>query len=169
MTSQHGAPSGSRALRSLILAVGVAGLLAGCRQPEAATASGPGQGLEDGASPNDRACTDITAATDRVFFDYNSAELRPDARSTLDALASQLQKRPQCRFVIEGHCDERGTRDYNLALGEKRATAVASYLAALGVDATRMQTVSYGKERPAVIGGGEETWAKNRRAVLVFK
>ena len=169
MTSQHGAPSGSRALRSLIISVGVAGLLAGCQQPEAATASGPGQGLEPGALPNDRACVEIAAAADRVFFDYDSAELRPDARSTLDALASQLQKRPQCRFVIEGHCDERGTREYNLALGEKRATAVASYLAALGVDATRMQTVSYGKERPAVIGGGEEAWAKSRRAVLVFK
>ena len=71
--------------------------------------------------------------------------------------------------MIEGHCDERGTREYNLALGEKRASVVMSYLAALGVDSTRMQTMSYGKERPAAIGTGEEIWAQNRRAVLVFK
>ncbi|MGH6961613.1 MAG: peptidoglycan-associated lipoprotein Pal, partial [Dongiaceae bacterium] len=112
---------------------------------------------------------DIAAAADRVFFEYDSATLRPDARTTLDALASQIQKQPQCRFVVEGHCDERGTREYNLALGEKRASVVVSYLAALGVDPTRMQTTSYGKERPAVIGGGEETWGQNRRAVMVFK
>jgi len=84
-------------------------------------------------------------------------------------LATQIQKQPQCHFVIEGHCDERGTREYNLALGEKRASVVMSYLAALGVDPTRMQTVSYGKERPAVIGSSEEAWAQNRRAVMVFK
>jgi peptidoglycan-associated lipoprotein len=71
--------------------------------------------------------------------------------------------------VIEGHCDERGTREYNLALGEKRASVVVNYLAALGVDPTHLQTMSYGKERPAVIGDGEEVWAKNRRAVMVFK
>jgi peptidoglycan-associated lipoprotein len=76
---------------------------------------------------------------------------------------------PQCRFMIEGYFDERGTREYNLALGEKRASVVMSYLAALGVDPTRMQTISYGKERPAAIGSGEEVWAKNRRAVMVFK
>ena len=87
----------------------------------------------------------------------------------MDALATQMQKRPQCRFVIEGHCDERGTREYNLALGEKRASVAMSYLAALGVDPTRMQTVSYGKERPAVTGSGEEIWAQNRRAVIVLK
>jgi peptidoglycan-associated lipoprotein len=80
-----------------------------------------------------------------------------------------MQQLPQCRFEIEGHCDERGTREYNLALGEKRANVVMSYLSALGVDATRLQTTSYGKERPAVTGTGEEIWAKNRRAVLVFK
>ena len=167
MNSQQGAPSGSWALRSTIISIGMAGLLAGCQQPKAAT----GPGLEESriSSPPAEACTDIAAAADRVFFEYDSAALRPDARTTLDELASQMQKQPQCRFVIEGHCDERGTREYNLALGEKRASAVMSYLAALGVDPARMQTMSYGKERPAVIGSDEEVWAKNRRAVMVFK
>ena len=128
-----------------------------------------GRSRNTGGPPNDKACADIAATADRVFFQYDSAELRPDARTTLDALASQIQEQPQCRFVVEGHCDERGTREYNLALGEKRASVVVSYLAALGIDPTRMQTSSYGKERPAVIGDGEETWAQNRRAVMVFK
>ena len=166
MNSEQGAPSGSWALRSLIISIGMAGLLAGCQQPQAATV---GQMPEDQTPPNDAACADITATADRVFFEFDSAALRPDARTTLDALASQMQKQPQCRFVVEGHCDERGTREYNLALGEKRASVVVSYLAALGVDPTRMQTTSYGKERPAAIGDGEENWAQNRRAVMVFK
>ncbi len=166
MNSQQGAPSGSWALRSTIISIGMAGLLAGCQQPEAAT--GPGQGLQTGAL-SEQSCADIAATADRVFFEYDSAGLRPDARTTLDALASQIQKQPQCRFAIEGHCDERGTREYNLALGEKRASVVMSYLAALGVDPARMQTVSYGKERPAVVGSGEDVWAQNRRAVMVFK
>jgi peptidoglycan-associated lipoprotein len=168
MNSQQHAPSGSWALRSLVVFIGLAGLLAGCQQPQAATQP-LGQESNTGGPPNDKACADIAATADRVFFQYDSAELRPDARTTLDALASQIQEQPQCRFVVEGHCDERGTREYNLALGEKRASVVVSYLAALGIDPTRMQTSSYGKERPAVIGDGEETWAQNRRAVMVFK
>ena len=169
MNSQQGAPSRSWALRSLVISIGLAGLLAGCQQPQAAMEPGLGQGSNTGEPPNDKACADIAAAADRVFFQYDSAALRPDARTTLDALASQMQKQPQCRFVVEGHCDERGTREYNLALGEKRASVVVSYLAALGVDPTRMQATSYGKERPAVIGDGEDSWAQNRRAVMVFK
>jgi len=169
MNSRQDAPNGSWALRSLIISVGVAGLLAGCQQPEAATGTKLGQVPDTGEPPNDKVCADIAAAADRVFFEYDSAALRPDARSTLDALAMQIRRQPQCRFVIEGHCDERGTREYNLALGEKRASVAMSYLAALGVDPTCMQTVSDGKERPAVTGSGEEVWAQNRRAVIVFK
>jgi peptidoglycan-associated lipoprotein len=166
MNSEQGAPSGSWALRSLIISIGMAGLLAGCQQPQAAIV---GQMPEDQTPPNDAACTDITATADRVFFEFDSAALRPDARTTLDALASLMQKQPQCRFVVEGHCDERGTREYNLALGEKRASVVVTYLAALGVDPTRLQSTSYGKERPEAIGDGENIWAQNRRAVMVFK
>jgi peptidoglycan-associated lipoprotein len=167
MTSQQDAPSDSWALRSLVITIGLAGLLAGCQQPQAATTL---EEVPDTTTRvNDQACAEIVAAADRVFFEYDSAQLRPDARATLDALAARMQQLPQCRFEIEGHCDERGTREYNLALGEKRANVVMSYLSALGVDATRLQTTSYGKERPAVTGTGEEIWAKNRRAVLVFK
>lgn len=114
-------------------------------------------------------CADIAAGlSDRVLFDFDSAELRPEARGMLDQAAAKLLNMPSCRFVIEGHCDERGTREYNLALGDKRAYAVMTYLAALGVDQARMEAVSYGKERPAVLGSDEESWAKNRRAAVVL-
>ena len=168
MNSSQAAPSGSWAPCPLVVLIGLAGLLAGCQQPEAAAAPGPGEAPQTGAL-SDQACADIVAAADRVFFEYDSAELRSDARTTLAALATKMQQRPQCSFMIEGYCDERGTREYNLALGEKRANAVMSYLAALGEDPARMQTISYGKERPAVIGSTEDAWAKNRRAVMVFK
>jgi len=167
MMLQQDAFRSAWALRSLVISMGVAGLLAGCQQPEAADGAGPASDTK--ALSDEKACAETAAAADRVFFEYDSAQLRPDARATLDALATRIQQQPQCRFVIEGHCDERGTRDYNLALGEKRASVVMSYLAALGVDPARMQTTSYGKERPAMIGTSEEIWAKNRRAVLVFK
>src|SRR5215510_871723 len=136
MTSQQDAPSGSRALRSLVITIGLAGLLAGCQQPQAATM--PGEAPETTTEVNNQACAEIVAAADRVFFEYDSAQLRPDARATLDTLAARMQQLPQCRFEIQGHCDERGTREYNLALGEKRANVVMSYLAALGVDATHL-------------------------------
>jgi peptidoglycan-associated lipoprotein len=106
-------------------------------------------------------------SSDRVFFDYDSAALRPDARATLDEIAAWLFKYPKMFVYIEGHCDERGTREYNLALGERRAQAVANYLGAAGVDPSRMQTISYGKERPEVMDSDESAWAQNRRAVFV--
>jgi peptidoglycan-associated lipoprotein len=109
----------------------------------------------------------VHAVTDRVFFDYDSAELRPDAQATLGDIGAWLMAHPDTTVTIEGHCDERGTREYNLALGERRAQAVANYLAAAGVDSSRMQTVSYGKERPAMVGSDETAWAQNRRAVFV--
>lgn len=122
-------------------------------------------GRQDGA----QTCADITAGlSDRVLFDFDSAELRPEARGMLEAAAVKLQAMPSCRFIIEGHCDERGTREYNLALGDKRAYGVMTYLAALGVDPARMETVSYGKERPAILGSDEGAWSQNRRAVMVF-
>jgi peptidoglycan-associated lipoprotein len=168
MTSDRDTSRNRWALHSLMVVV--AGLLAACRVGDGE--SPPGTGSEDPTSTSNRAqsCAAIVAAAaDRVYFDYDSAELRPDARGGLDMLATNLLRQPECQFVIEGHCDERGTREYNLALGEKRATVVMSYLAALGVDPVRMETVSYGKERPAVIGDTEAEWAQNRRAVVVFK
>jgi len=106
-------------------------------------------------------------SSDRVFFDYDSAALRPDAQATLSEIGAWLVNHPDKNVTIEGHCDERGTREYNLALGERRATSVANYLAAAGVELSRMQTVSYGKERPAQDGSDESSWAQNRRAVFI--
>jgi len=106
-------------------------------------------------------------AGDRVFFAYDSAELSAMARQSLRAQADWMKKYSDTNVTVEGHCDERGTREYNLALGERRATAAKNYLVALGVDASRLKTISYGKERPAVLGSGESSWSLNRRSVLV--
>ena len=105
---------------------------------------------------------------DRVFFDYDSYEIRADAQETLKKQAAFLQQYAQYRVTVEGHCDERGTREYNLALGERRANSVKNYLVALGVDGNRLQTISYGKERPAVEGHDEPSFAQNRRGVTVL-
>ena len=105
---------------------------------------------------------------DTVNFDFDSAELTVSARSTLNRQSAFLSVNPDLMIVIEGHADERGTREYNLALGERRATAVRDYLVAKGINSARVRTVSYGKERPAVSGSDEEAWAKNRRAATVL-
>ena len=104
---------------------------------------------------------------DRVFFETDRSDLTPEARSVLDRQAQWLQVNPNTRVVVEGHADERGTREYNLALGARRANAVRSYLASKGVPATRMRAVSFGRERPVEICSRAECWAKNRRAVTV--
>ena len=105
---------------------------------------------------------------DRVFFDFNKPTLRPDAKATLTKQAAWLKQYPNYSLTIEGHADERGTREYNLALGEKRANAVKEFLQANGVAATRVKTVSYGKERPAALGSNEAAWSQNRRGVTVL-
>ncbi len=104
---------------------------------------------------------------DRVFFDFDKSDLQPDARATVESLAVWLNNYPAVTLTIEGHADERGTREYNLALGDRRANSVRDYLAALGVSANRLTTISYGKERPAVLGSNEDAWAQNRRGVFV--
>jgi peptidoglycan-associated lipoprotein len=103
-----------------------------------------------------------------AYFDYDSAELSAEARAALDANAAVLKKYASWTVTIEGHCDERGTAEYNLALGERRAAAAQSYLAALGIPASRLKTVSYGKEFPFDPGHDEAAWAKNRRAHFVI-
>ena len=104
---------------------------------------------------------------DRVFYSFDKSDLTPEARATLDRQAAWLKKYATVKVTVEGHCDERGTREYNLALGERRATAAKNYLVAAGITADRLTTVSYGKERPAVLGSNETAWAQNRRAVTV--
>jgi peptidoglycan-associated lipoprotein len=103
-----------------------------------------------------------------AYYDYDSAELSAEARAALDANAALLKKYPSWTVTIEGHCDERGTAEYNLALGERRAVAAQSYVVALGVPASRVKTVSYGKEFPFDPGHDEAAWAKNRRAHFVI-
>jgi peptidoglycan-associated lipoprotein len=104
---------------------------------------------------------------DRVFFELNNSELSQEARQTLDRQAAWLKKFPNVSVTLEGHCDERGTREYNMALGARRANSARAYLVALGIPSGRIQTVSYGAERPAVLGTGESVWSQNRRAVTV--
>lgn len=107
------------------------------------------------------------AGTDTILFPFDSYGLDESARQTLGAQAGWLSSNANVRVSVEGHADERGTREYNLALGERRANAAKNFLQAQGVDASRLSIISYGKERPAVDGSNEEAWAKNRRAVTV--
>jgi peptidoglycan-associated lipoprotein len=107
------------------------------------------------------------SAGDRIFFAFDRSDISPEARETLSRQADWLRRYPNVTVTIEGHCDERGTREYNLALGERRAQAAKNVLVAAGIPAARISTISYGKERPAVVGSTEEAYAQNRRAVTV--
>lgn len=110
----------------------------------------------------------IIHAGDLVYFDFDKYQVRDDARAVLDAQAAWLQRYPAVHVRIEGNCDERGTREYNFALGARRASAVRDYLAGKGISTSRMETISYGKEKPIDPGTGEEAWAKNRNAHTVI-
>lgn len=106
---------------------------------------------------------------DRIFFDFDKSNLRPDAIDQLNRQADFLSANGGITVAIEGHADERGTREYNLALGDRRASAAKQYLESMGIDGGRMESISYGKERPAVLGSNEDAWAQNRRAVTVVR
>ena len=110
----------------------------------------------------------LTAIGNTVYFAFDSAALDPRAQQTLSRQAAFLKVNPSIKITIEGHCDERGTREYNLALGERRASASRDFLLAQGVDAARVRIVSYGKERPVVEGSNEAAWAKNRRSATMI-
>jgi peptidoglycan-associated lipoprotein len=105
---------------------------------------------------------------DRVFFESDSTELTPQSRATLDKQAQWLAQYGQYQFTIEGHADERGTREYNIALGAKRSQTVRQYLVARGIQSNRMRTISYGKERPVAVCNDISCWSQNRRAVTVL-
>ncbi len=109
----------------------------------------------------------IVNVGDRVFFGYDSSDLDSDALELLQDQVAWLKQNSDVSVTIEGHCDERGTREYNLALGEKRAQAVKNYLIGLGISPDRVSTISYGKERPAVVGSNDGAWAQNRRSVTL--
>ena len=102
---------------------------------------------------------------DRVFYALDKSNLNPQARATLEKQAAVLKKFGSVRVTIEGHCDERGTREYNLALGERRANSAKDFLVALGISPNRIKTISYGKERPVALGHEESSWSQNRRGV----
>jgi peptidoglycan-associated lipoprotein len=124
-------------------------------------AGGVGMGAVAPGSQQDLAQT----AGDRVFFAFDRSDISPEAQQTLQRQAEWLQRNPNVAVTIEGHCDERGTREYNLALGERRANAAKQVLLAAGVSPARVSTISYGKDRPVVPGSTEEAWAQNRVAI----
>jgi len=103
-----------------------------------------------------------------AYFDYDKADIRADARDALSQTAQFLRSYPQMKIVVEGHCDERGSTEYNLALGDRRAAAVKQFLTSLGITADRMETVSYGKERPFCSASTEDCWKQNRRGHIVM-
>ena len=153
-----------------------AALLAACETAPDSTATTGG----DGASTSSSASSSTSLAEsspewfavnvgDRVFFGFDKYDLAGEARRTLELQAAWLKKYPQYKVVVEGHADERGTREYNLALGERRANSVKDYLIALGIDPSRIETISYCKERPVALGHDEESWGKNRRSVSVIR
>jgi peptidoglycan-associated lipoprotein len=158
-------------LRPMSLIAGLMLLLAACAQNPSTNANAGGGGSGTGgatqAVPGSAADFQQNVG-DRVFFDFDKSAIKAEGQTTLQRQAEWLKKYPNVTVTIEGHCDERGTREYNLALGERRATAVRNALVALGIPAARMKTISYGKERPAVLGSNEAAWAQNRRGVTVI-
>jgi peptidoglycan-associated lipoprotein len=144
-------------------------LLAACETSGNADGSNGGAGYAgENAAPGTQGDLEANVG-DRVFFATDSSVVEGEGQGTLDRQSAWLQQNGAVKVVIEGHADERGTREYNLALGERRASAAKSYLASKGIDAARLETTSYGKERPAVVGSNEAAWAQNRRAVTVVK
>ena len=119
------------------------------------------------AKKNAEALVDLNLQN--IYFDYDKSAIRPDAREILKANAEIFTKNSSAKIVVEGHCDERGTAEYNMALGERRAQEAKQYLVNLGIDASRIETISYGKERPLDNRSTEEAWAQNRRAQFLLK
>jgi peptidoglycan-associated lipoprotein len=160
-----------RSIRTIQLAAALAATLAlaACASnPTNQTAAGyggaGGNGPATPGSPQDF----VVNVGDRVFFESDSTELSGQARATLDKQAQWLQSYGRYAFTVEGHADERGTREYNIALGARRAQAVREYLSARGIESSRIRTISYGKERPVAVCNDISCWSQNRRAVTVL-
>jgi len=165
-------PVGSKVAATLLIAGSIA--LSACAskapkqlppEPGPATTS---ETTQSGPIPGSQAdFVAFTQGSDTIYFDTDRYNIDSADAAALQAQAQWLLRYPQKRATLEGHCDERGTRDYNLALGERRANAAKNYLASLGVEPGRLTTISYGKERPLALGSDESAWARNRRAVTV--
>jgi len=159
----------------IVSLIAVAGLVAACgTAPTSETASTSGSGAATAATTASNivpgSAEDLKVNVgDRVFFGFDRYNLTPAARGILQKQAAWMIANSNVSVTIEGHCDERGTREYNLALGDRRANAAADYLMTLGVPATRISTISYGKERPEDPASNEIAWAKNRRGVTLVK
>ena len=164
--------------KKIIAIIGAISLLSACETASqkvvsGSSASGSASSSVDKkkslfASAKQTKADKLIAVGDRVLFDYDSAKLDSSAKILLDAQSRFLRANTDLNFIIEGHADERGTREYNLALGEQRATAVRDYLVIQGIDPARIKVISYGKEKPAVVGSNTMAWSKNRRAVTII-
>jgi peptidoglycan-associated lipoprotein len=168
--------------KNIITLIAVAALLSACETASQKIVTGSAASSSGSASASSSvdkkkslfaqakqtASDKLIAVGDRVLFDYDSAKLDSSAKIMLDAQSRFLRANTDLNFIVEGHCDERGTREYNLALGEQRATAVRDYLVIQGIDPDRIKVISYGKEKPAVVGSNGMAWSKNRRAVTVI-
>lgn len=143
-------------------------LLAACDSSSSGSGDQSGYGSGQNGSGATGYLDPAGTVGDRVFFALDSSVLSSEAQATLGRQADWLKSNGSVNVVVEGHCDERGTREYNIALGERRASAAKSYLLSVGVDANRVSTISYGKERPAVMGSDESAYSQNRRAVTVI-
>ncbi|KQV35136.1 MULTISPECIES: peptidoglycan-associated lipoprotein Pal [unclassified Rhizobium] len=142
--------------------------IAGCASKKNLPNSAGELGL-NGANATPGSQQDFTVNVgDRIFFDTDSTSIRADAQATLDRQAQWLQKYPNYAITVEGHADERGTREYNLALGARRAASTRDYLASRGIPASRIKTISYGKEKPVAVCDDISCWSQNRRAVTVL-
>jgi len=145
-------------------ALAAVALLAACSHPATTPATAGGGSTAAGIVPGSQ--EDLVANVgDRVFYDFNQSGLRADGKGTLDKQAAWLSKYGSVNVQVAGNCDERGTEEYNLALGQRRANAAASYLRAKGVAGARLTTISYGKDRPTAQGSNDQAWAQNRNAI----
>ena len=167
---------------SILAALALAVSLAGCASGDTGANSGAGGangaygpggpggagGYANNAAPGSEEDL-VQSVGDRIFFDTDHSTLSDEARATLDRQAAWLQRYPQVNIVIAGNCDERGTEEYNLALGQRRAYADREYLLAHGIDAGRVQIISYGKDRPTDPASTPEAWAKNRNAITMVQ
>lgn len=155
----------------LIGALGLVALLAACSGSENANtgaASGMGASAAPTGAPAPGSEADLVANVgDRVYFALAENNLSSDAQATLDRQAAWLARYPQATVQLAGNCDDRGTEEYNIALGERRANAARDYLVAKGVSAGRVSTISYGKDRPTALGDDEQSWQQNRNAITV--
>ena len=179
----------NRRLMAVFLVFAMAGVLAGCKKrveplpppPPQQEAGERGPAVPQVETPAMQPLqeTEVSEISDdidqinrsgllkKIYFDFDRSDLRPDAIATLDANASVLKKYATLRIRLEGHCDERGTEEYNIGLGDRRAKAAYNYLVNMGVSPSRMETVSYGKSQPEDMGRSEDAWAKNRRDVFL--